>query len=223
MPNTTQEDAMVYQALNQLATVYGDHLNGNAFLLSVLGAPRDQLFNFVSFMDDGPFRTNLMLTGKVPVNCQVNGSTDRQGTRYALRHAVVYINRTFATPGTVLHELLHALSHNDWYIWSAFKKPGLNEAVTEYFTRKVIKKTADNTFRVDRTGTYEDELTSLLGMKAGAKQASALPFVRGGRRGQAQAQAPAQAPAVSLGTDLRDAYFKGSVSPRLNDAMAFYQ
>src|SRR4051812_17056239 len=125
MPNKTEEDNLVREAVNQISFYYGKHMGGNQFLQGLLGSPANQLFNYVHFLDEGAFRSNLQLTAKIPVGCQVAGSTDRLGIRFAKLHSVVYINRVCATAGTVLHELLHALSHNDWYLWSFTKKPWL--------------------------------------------------------------------------------------------------
>jgi hypothetical protein len=219
MPNQPHENEMVRQALGQVGAVYSDQLIGNTFFAAVSGCPRDHIFNYVKFLDDRAFRTNLELTDRIPVNCLVSGSTDRHGTRFAVKHSVVYINRSVATSGTLIHELLHALSHNDWYLWAAFKPGGLNEALTEYFTRKVVKKATDATFMVDRTGTYDDELAALLRMKEATKQATALPV---GRIGRKQAQLPPPTP-VKLGADLRMAYFRGQISPSLNQAVMYYQ
>jgi hypothetical protein len=82
MPNTPQEDQLVRDTMNQLSKVYSDYLIGNRFVLGVLGCPSNQLFNWVHFLDDAPFRSNLQLSGKIPDGCQVRGSTDRQGTRF---------------------------------------------------------------------------------------------------------------------------------------------
>jgi hypothetical protein len=220
MPNTPQEDQLVRDAVNQLSKVYSDYLIGNRFVLGVLGCPSNQLFNWVHFLDDAPFRSNLQLSGKIPDGCQVRGSTDRQGTRFAKDHSVVWINRSAATAGTVLHELLHALSDNSWYLWAYSKKPWLNEATTEYLTRKVIKKTDNATFQEDRTGTYEDELGNLKQMKTMTKQAFSMPMVRTGRR--QQQQLPPNQSATSLKADICAAYFRGQFAQRLNDALALY-
>jgi len=220
MPNTREEDQLVKQAINQLSNLYGDYILGNPFVMGVLGCPSGSLFNYVHFLDDGPFRKTLLLSGKIPDGCQVRGSTDRQGTRFAKDHSVVWINRSVATAGTVLHELLHALSDNTWYLWAYSKKPWLNEGVTEYLTRRVTKKADDDSFREDRSGTYEDELASLKQMRTMAKQASSMPVVRNGRR-QPQPPQPEQAP-KSLREDICDAYFRGKFSQNLNDAVALF-
>jgi len=219
MPNTPEEDRLVKEAMNQLSKLYGTYLMGNHFVLGVLSCPSNQLFNYVHFLDDPAFRSNLQLSGRIPVGCQVNGSTDRQGTRFAKDHSVVWINRSVATAGTVLHELLHALSDNSWYLWAFSKKPWLNEGVTEYLTRRVVKKTDKDVFQVDRTGTYDGELGNLKQMKAMTKQAFSMPMVRTGRR-QQQAQ-PNQAP-TSLRDDICKAYFQGQFSQSLVDALALY-
>ena len=223
MPNTDQENQLIREAVNQLSKVYADYLSGNHFLLGVMGCPSHQLFNYVHYLDDGAFRNNLQLSGRVPVNCQVFGSTDRVGTRFAKDHSVVWINRSIATAGTLVHELLHALSDNSWYLWAYSKKTWLNEGVTEYLTRKVIKKTDKDVFQVNRNGIYEGELGSLKQMKTMAKQAASMPMVRGGRRNQQPQQQPQpNQPPASMKADICAAYFQGQFSQSLIDSLSLY-
>lgn len=217
--NTPQENLLARNALNQLVVFYGQYMTNSHFFNSVLAAPSDQFFNYIKFMDNIPFQTNLQLSGKIPDGCQVNGSTDRVGTRFAHLHSVVYINRLVATAGTVVHELLHACSHNDWYLWALFKPNNLNEAVTEYLTRKITRKSTEDIFLIDRTGIYERELEFLLGAKKIAKTATMT--AKGGRRGRNAPQQPVQ-PERSLGDDIRQAYFTGQVPNRLSDALALW-
>jgi hypothetical protein len=212
MANTPQENQLIRLALLELSRVYSNYLTTNKFFQDLLGCASDMLFNYVKFQDDAPFRTNLQLTGKIPEGCTVSGSTDRQGTRFALLHSVVYINRAVATGGTVLHELLHALSHNAWYLWASTNKKWLNEGVTEYLTRKVIKKAANSQFEVARDGTYDSEFATFKNVKAQAKLQATMPA--GGvrpRKKAVQATQPAQNQ-ESLTKLVCNAYFLGQVS-----------
>jgi hypothetical protein len=99
---------------------------------------------------------NLRLSGKPTAGCTVNGFTD-----YLTNPPSIYINRATATPATLVHELLHYLTHDNFR--EAFKtKPDVIEGVTEYFTRKVlgrvdVGKDLEAQFDVDRTGIYDKQ------------------------------------------------------------------
>ena len=49
----------------------------------------------------------------------------------------IYVNRKFATPATLIHELLHLLTHPAFHKEFGKSQPGFVEGMTEYFTRAV--------------------------------------------------------------------------------------
>jgi hypothetical protein len=146
--NTTPETAIIKNALTLITVKYVDHVKSNPNLPALMTNPNV----VVNFKDQTVFETNLALTSKPKVGCRVNGFTD-----YMHGKPIVYINRASYTPATVIHELLHFLSHPDF---NKGFKPEVVEGVTEYFTRKVQGRATDNfaQFRVDRTGIYDTEL-----------------------------------------------------------------
>lgn len=148
MGNTTDETAIVKNALALIAVKYSDQVKSNRNLVDLLVKPNV----VVHFMDQNVFETNLALSTKPKVGCRVNGFTD-----YLSGKPIVYMNRASCTPATVIHELLHFLSHPDFN--KAFK-PEIVEGITEYFTRKVQGRATDKLveFKVDRTGIYDTEI-----------------------------------------------------------------
>ncbi len=67
----------------------------------------------------------------------VNTAAQTEGITHSYGSAAkIGINTAFHTPGTVVHELLHYHSH---YHFRANFSAVLNEGVTEFFTRKVMK------------------------------------------------------------------------------------
>jgi hypothetical protein len=212
MPNTPEENQLVREALNDLSRVYNGYLKNNTFFQEVVACPSDKLFNYVHFLDDGPFRTNSQLTGiKVATGCQLLGFTDRKGSRYSPNHHTVYINRVKgATPGTVLHELLHGLSHDGWFVYFSTtlnKKAWVNEGVTQYLTKRVIKYTGNSKFEVDQTGIYEDEVKNVKGVK---KMVKGMWDANDGALPQAD-----------FYSAICDAYFKGLISSQLTMSLSF--
>jgi hypothetical protein len=124
MPNTDQENARARQAAQLLLIQYRQHVTDG--ILQTIGIAGDRdIQNYVKFYDDQPFRMNLMTFDPAPPEgCRVSGFTDRAGKPLIISdtvgkpvvsgsasHSVVYINRDCATAGTIVHELLHAVSH----------------------------------------------------------------------------------------------------------------
>jgi hypothetical protein len=129
MANTPEERQRFRQALALIADKYRDRIAGNTNLLALLGADSGQFDQMVKFMDNDPFMTNLQLTGKPPIGCTVNGFTD-----YLTDPPTIFVNRTHASASTLIHELLHFLTHPNF---TAQVQTRLLEGTTEYFTRKV--------------------------------------------------------------------------------------
>ena len=97
--------------------------------MTLLGAQQAQFDIMVKFMDNAPFMQNLMLSHLPQTGCTVNGFADS-----LTNPPTIYINRSHASPSTLIHELLHLLTHQTFNQHTSSR---LNEGVTEYFTRKV--------------------------------------------------------------------------------------
>ena len=147
-----QEKQRFKEALNLISVKYAPFIAANPYV-QVLMTKYNLL---VKFMAPGPFNTNRLLSGKPSVGCTVNGFTD-----YLTDPPTIYINRGTATPATLVHELLHYLTHANFR--NAFQThPDWIEGVTEYFTRKVIGRAnplnpLQSQFIVDRAGIYDTE------------------------------------------------------------------
>lgn len=131
-------------------------MKGNDSLMSLFSAQEGKFDVMVKFMDEASFITNYSLSnGTPPVGCQINGFFSR-----AIKPFEIYINRTRATPSTLIHELLHLLTHESFNKATSVQ---LNEGVTEYFTRKVQGATDKDKypdFLAERT-SYQAELKSV--------------------------------------------------------------
>lgn len=207
MPNTPTENQLAKRAAVEINQVYQAYVQNDRFLTALLHASNDDVVHYVKFYDNGAFMTNLRLFDQVPTGCHVSAFTDRGGKPLAITgsigtvqgnvaHSTVYVNRSAATAGTLIHEYLHAVSSPGWFMFTA-SKPGINEAVTEYFTRKVLKKSGDAAFSgINRAGIYDNDLAQLLEAK-----------------GVGKTQGP------GLTTDLKNAYFKGTISNRITEVI----
>jgi len=147
-----REKQQIQQALHLISIKYSEYIAHNPSVQTLMTS-----YNvLVKFMATGPFMMNLRLSGQAPSGCTVNGFTD-----YLTHPPTIYINRGTATPATLVHELLHYLTHANFR--EAFKtKPDVIEGVTEYFTRKVLGrvdhgKDLEEQFNVDRTGIYDTQ------------------------------------------------------------------
>ena len=143
MPNTNT-DAEVLQAKNAVALIakkYQTYLLGNTELLRLLGMPSSGKLNAgVNFMNEVPFKIALKNPGL---------RKDRQGgsclvagfTAFDTGAPVIYLNRALLTPATIIHELLHLLTHAGFY--ARFRtQTNVVEGMTEHFTRAVQGKTS---------------------------------------------------------------------------------
>ena len=130
MANTPAERQQLKTALTLIANKYADWMTDNQSLMKLLGAREGDFDTMVKFMDEAPFISNYSLgNGAPPVGCHINGFFSR-----AIKPFEIYINRTRASPSTLVHELFHLLT-NDTFNKNTSTR--LNEGVTEYFTRKV--------------------------------------------------------------------------------------
>jgi hypothetical protein len=143
MPNTNT-DAEVLQAKNAVALIakkYQTYLFGNTNLLRLLGMPSSGKLNTViNFMNDVPFKIAQKNPGlrkdRQDGACLVTGFT-----AFETGAPVIYLNRTLMTPATIIHELLHLLTHAGFY--TKFRtQTNVVEGMTEHFTRAVQGKTS---------------------------------------------------------------------------------
>lgn len=137
-------DAEVLQAKNAVALIaktYQTYLVGNTALLRLLGMPSSARLNTViNFMNDVPFKIAQKNPGL---------RKDRQGgaclvagfTAFETGVPVIYLNRALMTPATIIHELLHLLTHARFY--ATFRtQTNVVEGMTEHFTRAVQGRTS---------------------------------------------------------------------------------
>lgn len=212
MANTQQERQQFRTALLLIANRYQVWLSGNPNLMILLGAPQGKFDQMVKFMDNQPFMNNLRVSQKPLIGCTVNGFTDS-----LTDPPTIYINRDHARPSTLIHELLHYLTHPNF---DKFTSSPLNEGVTEYFTRKVQGAADPNQHQDFQTqrASYNKELASVNATRGHIKNVVVpmLPFIR---------QQPIQLgrqrnpnfmpdPAGGVGTDdfVKRAYFKGEIA-----------
>lgn len=155
MPNTPQEDQLAVTAFREISRRYADQFNMNS---SVKGFCQSMITGtnvgiYVKFMDQQPFMTNFNIGGsqKLGSACAVCGFTaPKTGNKYDRE---MYINRQHANASTVIHEMLHFLTHPQFWMYMS---PQITEAVTEYFTRKVIGKSKEASFDLSqRSGRYD--------------------------------------------------------------------
>ena len=129
----------------------------------------------------------------------------------------IYINRSHANPSTLIHELLHLLTHK---AFSQHTSTRLNEGVTEYFTRKV-QVAADpiqhQAFKAPRQ-SYPVEHTSINTTHNYIQNViiPKLPFIRAQPITIGRQRDPnfIPDPAGGVGTDdfVKRAYFKGELT-----------
>jgi hypothetical protein len=149
---TPAEKALFKQALGLIANKYYAFIKVNPQVMTLMSKPE----TLVRFLDNGPFNTNRALTkSTVNAGCTVTGFTDR-----LTNPPTIYINRTVANAGTIVHELLHYLTSKTFE--QSFSD-AIVEGTTEYFTRKVlgqqmVQVAAFGAFNVSRAAHYDDEL-----------------------------------------------------------------
>jgi hypothetical protein len=130
MPNTPDENARAKLAFHLINVKYGAWLDQKLMHQLVANDPNAMFY----FRAESEFLDRLRRNNKaVPDGCSILGFTV-----YTPAPAI-WINRSRAQPATIVHELLHFLTSRGF---RAAVTPKLNEAVTEYFTRK-LQRVAD--------------------------------------------------------------------------------
>lgn len=155
MGNTIQENQLAVSAFKQISAKYAAYFNMNpsvkGFAEAMVSGQNVEVF--VKFKDNKPFMSNLSIGGskKQGSNCAVCGFTAPvTGNKY---NREMYINRQFANASTVVHEMLHFLTHPQFWMYVSAQ---ITESVTEYFTRKVVKAATDTSFDISqRSGRYD--------------------------------------------------------------------
>ena len=135
MPNTPKENQRAQQAFALVFTKYGSYLNGQKVAIFHKLSVGDAEVIF-KFMEEEQFLINYQMTSKVAKGCQINAFTDHLNKAVGANPMpVIYVNRAKATPTTLVHELLHFFTHDNFrnQVHAA-----MNEAATEYFTRKLV-------------------------------------------------------------------------------------
>jgi hypothetical protein len=161
MANTDQENLLAISAFKQISARYIGFFTMNKsvtnFCQTMVTGQNIELY--VKFKDHVPFMTNFQLGGGQPQGsaCAVCGFTSpKPNNKYDKE---MYINRQFANASTVIHEMLHFLTHPQFWMYVS---PNITEAVTEYFTRKVVKSASDTDFDLSqRAGRYDMHHTFL--------------------------------------------------------------
>jgi len=162
MGNTLQENQLAVSAFKEISKKYAAFFSMNPSVTSfcqtmIMG---QNVGIYVKFMDNSSFMSNFSAVGtqKLKSSCALCGFTSpKLGNKYDRE---MYINRQYANSSTVVHEMLHFLTHPQFWMYVT---PQITEAVTEYFTRKVLGSASDKTsFDVaQRAGRYDMHHTFL--------------------------------------------------------------
>lgn len=115
---------------------------------------------FVRFLDAGDFN-KVRATTRILLKpgCTTTGFTD-----HLTNPPTIYINRSVASPGTIVHELLHYVTNRTF---ERSFSDAIIEGATEYFTQKVLgqatvrSNAAFSAFIGGRSGHYEEELRNV--------------------------------------------------------------
>lgn len=164
--NTDQENLLAVSAFKTIAAKYGKYLQMNPSVtkFSTTMITAQGIDNYVKFMDNSTFMFNYNMSGskRLRADCSVCGFTaPKLADKYDRE---MYINRQFANASTVVHEMLHFLTHP--LFWDLMT-PAVTEAVTEYFTRKVIKSSQDDNFDISQRKDRYEQHHSMLAMTRG--------------------------------------------------------
>ncbi len=216
MPNTPADRHKLKLALHLIANKYGNWIGGNERMLALIGCTDIKFDVLVKFLDEAQFMPNYQLTnGALAVGCYVNGFFSTA----LVKPFELYINRTRASDSTLVHELLHLLTHETFRRNVSSR---LTEGVTEYFTRKVqgaIDPNDQDTlgFRQPRN-IYPKELASIGATRGYIKDVinPMLPAIRAQTGGFGRQRNPnfMHDPARGVNTDdmVKRAYFKGEIA-----------
>ncbi|MBO0947260.1 hypothetical protein [Fibrella forsythiae] len=166
----TSETWKFNTALALIKKRYGDYIEDNIFYKALLNDANRSLY--VKFLDKDNFLTAYRIySGKVPQECKATAfTTDPEPIR---NYPVIHVNRhrddNSSINATIVHELLHFLTHPLFtkVFTTDVGNNNFDEAVTEYFTRKVIEQkgiSADDTvqeFILSRKGIYDGHVAGL--------------------------------------------------------------
>ncbi|HEY1987087.1 MAG TPA: hypothetical protein VGG85_16855 [Terracidiphilus sp.] len=181
MANTAQEDLLAISAFKEISRKYAASFSMNP---SVTGFSQAMLMGknigiYVKFMDNASFMNNYSMGGsqKQGSKCAICGFTSpKTGNKYDRE---MFVNRQYANSSTVVHEMLHFLTHPQFWM---YVPSNITEAVTEYFTRKVVSSTADANFDISqRAGRYDTHHSFLSMGRGDIKSRTAKGLVNPGK------------------------------------------
>jgi len=156
MPNTQQETLAASQAIRKMIEHFGGDVAGHLTPLS----GQAQINARFHFLDAGAFQVNLMTSPRSRgTGCTAAFTETLHG------QPEIYVRRDMASPGTLVHELIHFCMH------SAFEQHFTNdfmEGLTEYFTRQVYKITRQS---YPRECAFVESVVEIMGDDGDARAA----------------------------------------------------
>lgn len=184
MANTAQENEHLNIGLSLLmSSKYGEYIKANTdhatFFEQYKRLGRNCFDTWFKFQDSSAFlvsrQSNPFSNSRSKAsNCTACAITVRSAKSLmnpAIHEQQIYFNRAHADQTTIVHELLHFFTHRKF---DAFVNSGINEAVTEYFTRKILSNVGDKTkakgFDIGaRANRYDKEHAAIMQFHAQAK------------------------------------------------------
>jgi hypothetical protein len=151
--NTDNETRIASNAFKEIATKYKQYLDFRSLLvknlsIAILSNDKSNIEQYIQFLDQREFEENydrLTRARKAGQACANNSFTTKRRPVITGRTLdlvgggrAIWISRSAPSLyPTVVHEMLHFLSHDNF---SDAVGKHLDEAVTEHFTRKIVKK-----------------------------------------------------------------------------------
>jgi len=134
MPNNPEENKLAIKAFELIEAKYGEYLHKNPSIINFSKAMKNPktVEAYVKFRDSDVFMRNCLRLPKLDAGCRINGFTCPRSENPYDRE--IFINRESAIEATVVHEMLHFLTHPRFM----YLHRQIIEAVTEFFTRQVI-------------------------------------------------------------------------------------
>jgi hypothetical protein len=178
--NTEKENQDISDAIFLIFAKYGENIrtnqDNNSFLEDRKTKGKDCFNQWFKFQDQEVFAKTLLFSGQRlrQGNCTTCAITVPSARSISTNGAVheVYLNRASANQTTIVHELLHFFTDKKF---DQTVNATVNEAVTEYFTRKVLGQDLGDRVKksgfdiAGRTGRYDQEHIAIMGFRQRAE------------------------------------------------------